>query len=75
MSKNWVAKDTLTKSGAEDLAAKIKAYWMGRGYFCEVWIERISERPDIAAGAATIYAIRSDMVNGLPREADANVDF
>lgn len=74
MSKNWVPKDCLTKSGAINLAATIKAYWLDRGFNVEVWIDRISERPDIAEGAATIYAVRSNLdARGLPAEANGNV--
>ena len=47
---------SMTKSGAERLVAKIKAYWERRGYTPAVWIEPEN----------TAFVIRSEMRGAQP---------
>jgi hypothetical protein len=56
--------DNLEHVGAMRLRKAIKLYWtarLKRDDLVDVWIE------NIAMGDATIYCVRSDLVNGLPR--------
>ena len=68
--------ETLTKPGAQYLAGIIQTYWSRRGHMPMVRIEPISKgyrklSRDGIIGAA--YQVRSDMLNGLPREIVNNV--
>ena len=49
----------LTKREAERDAVSVKAYWMSEGKKISVWVEKIGKHD---------FAVRSDMMNGLPRE-------
>lgn len=74
--KNWIPNDSLNKSGALELAADIKAYWLDRGFNVDVWVERVTQKPESKEGVASIFAIRSNLNEfGLPQGADANVVF
>lgn len=56
--------DLLTLSGAETLLREIAVYWARRQKTVRVWIET----PSMSESKHVIYSVRSDMVNGLPRE-------
>jgi hypothetical protein len=62
----WEPRNFITKAGAEDLAAIIREFWRERGFHVFVWVERVTARADLPEGPRTTYAVRSDMVNGLP---------
>ena len=57
-----MAKDSLSLERAGTLARKIERVWAASGYAVRAWVEPI---PGIEN--ETLYQIRSDMVNGLPR--------
>lgn len=52
------------KASAEKAAATIMAYWQARGYAPSITIE-ICPTPDDSKHKS-VFAVRSDMVNGLP---------
>jgi hypothetical protein len=57
--------DLCNKYGAEVLAARITAYWRERGYEVNCTIH---EQMYVVAMRSARYDVRSDMVNGLPRD-------
>lgn len=60
--------ETLTEAGAHDLAARIMAYWMDRGYFgVEVRVERQAVQQSGFDHGHAIWVVRSDMVGGMPK--------
>lgn len=58
-----MAKDSFSLERASALVRKIESYWRGRGREVRVWIEPISG----IDSDGTVYQVRSDMLNGLPR--------
>jgi hypothetical protein len=64
--------DSWTESGARTLAIRIKAYWFERGQAVRVRIDHVSLGGQKLAGglARTVWCVRSDMVNGLPRRGN-----
>lgn len=59
-----MAYDFVTVGGAEELAARIRAYWADRGYEVQTTVEPFTR---IEGKAETFYVVRSDMVGGLPQ--------
>jgi len=55
-------KNTMTQTGATDLAIEIKNYWVGEGYIPDVWTEALSIEKQ-----GQVWVVRSNMVNGQPR--------
>jgi hypothetical protein len=45
------------------LADKIRRYWSKRGHTVETWLEKFSDK----IAKRSIYFVRSDLVDGLPR--------
>jgi hypothetical protein len=60
--------DTLSGPGAQRLAAVIRDFWSSAGFDAQTDIVRVGGASD----AAPSYAIRSNLLNGLPRGAPAN---
>ena len=56
--------DTFTRQGAGQLARIIMAFWRGRGK--DVRVEIVAEEFRISH-ARTVYCVRSNLLNGLPR--------
>lgn len=58
--------DWCTESGANKLAAMIRAYWLKKGIPIDVWVERM---PSAAArhGTDSVFQIRSNVVNRFDR--------
>lgn len=56
--------ETLNKSGANIIAAKIKAAWMDLGIDVDVWVECIG--PIHSDASRSAWAVRSNMINGIP---------
>ncbi len=54
-------------SQAVRLAARIRDYWAARGCTVSAGIEKVSIPTD--KGRSPLFAITSDLVNGLPRDA------
>lgn len=67
------AKDSFTLARAETLARKIARFWRNQGYNVRVWAEPLAPGPKFSRkdfGADDqFYQVRSDLVNGRPREA------
>jgi hypothetical protein len=64
-------RDTMTESGANLLAADIRAYWLrehGLDVSKSVWAEQGAWS---AAAREAIFVVRSDFVNGMPRQPAA----
>lgn len=59
--------DYMTRDGAEKLAARIKAHWQARG-FHQLDVKASSPPYGLVQGKPR-YDVRSNMLNGLPREA------
>lgn len=55
----------MTQAGAEKLAGKIRGYWAKRGHTVNVTLERIEVPTE---RGPQMFAIRSDMIGGLPSE-------
>ena len=60
--------DYCTQDGAQSLKAKIEAYWAERGQHVLVSLQNVGFHPAIRAAR---FDVRSDMVNGKPRDAHA----
>jgi len=56
-----VTGDTLSRIGAERIAAMIVDYWWRRGFDCVIRLEKSNVLGD------TYWVVRSDLVNGMPR--------
>lgn len=54
--------DYFTEAGAAELANKIKASWMKRGYSINTRVEKTMNPKN----TETLFVVRSDMINGLP---------
>ncbi|HEX3418190.1 MAG TPA: hypothetical protein VHT21_17570 [Stellaceae bacterium] len=61
-TRRGVEVDTLNGLGAALLADRIKKFWAAAGYDIEV-----SLIPFVAGGGKAAYALRSNLVAGLPR--------
>jgi hypothetical protein len=59
------ATDSFTKSGAELLARTIRDYWSARGAAVQT---RVVPLRTVAPGFDSAYVVRSDLVNGKPRD-------
>jgi fatty acid-binding protein DegV len=55
--------DTFSLEGAEMLAAKIAKHWAKQGYAVETRLEKSYD----TIAKRTIYFVRTDLINGLPR--------
>lgn len=60
--------DFCSRDGANALKAKIEAYWRERGASVQVMLHNVGFHPAIRAAR---FDVRSDMVNGMPRNASA----
>lgn len=60
--------DFCSRSGAQELKAKIEAYWRDRGQTVQVMLHNVGFHPAIRAAR---FDVRSDMINGMPRAAGA----
>ncbi len=58
--------DFCSRGGAQALKSKIEAYWRERGHTVMVALHNVGFHPAIRAAR---FDVRSDMVNGMPREA------
>ena len=58
--------DATSDGGARRLKAYIERYWAERGYTVEVHLKRL---PYSGVARVAAFAVTSDMINGLPREA------
>lgn len=59
--------DWLSESGAHRQAEIIRGYWRVRGYHVNVWVELAEDaRKDVIKNGHGVYAVRSNLVNGLP---------
>ena len=67
--------DTLSSTNAYKLAQKIEDYWLGEGYAVKAWIEPV--RASIKSESTgedqvqTIFQVRSDLINGIPKASAA----
>jgi hypothetical protein len=60
------AKDTLSRSGAMQLARRLEKFWHDRGFHAaRFWAEPITER-FAKVGTYEIYRVVCNLVNGLP---------
>lgn len=60
------APDYATQSAAQQLAARITAYWHAAGYpAVRVWLSPYNERP-----LQTSWAVRSNLISGVPPVKD-----
>lgn len=59
-------EDATSDSGARRLKACIERYWTERGYSVTVELKRL---PYSGTARVAAFAVTSDMINGLPREA------
>jgi len=62
--------DYLTEGGALILADRIKRMWQLRGAEVTTWVEMLPGTGKIGgSNAATLFVVRSDLRNGMPRRA------
>lgn len=59
--------DYTSREGAQALKSKIESYWAERGMNVMLALQNVGFHPAIRAAR---YDVRSDMVNGLPRQTD-----
>ena len=59
-------QDLSTKTGAAVLVAKIREYWSERGFAVLLTVEEKGFHP---ATRAVRFEVRSDLVDGLPRQS------
>lgn len=57
--------DFCSRDGALALKAKIEAYWRERGQHVMIALHNVGFHPAIRAAR---YDVRSDMINGMPRQ-------
>ena len=57
--------DNCSRDGAQRLAQKIKDYWKARGVDVTTSFDHMDFKPTMRS---TSVHVRSDMVNGLPRQ-------
>lgn len=62
------APDSFNREGAEQLAARIRAYWQRRGKTVDVRVESNHTGYAPAMRGADWFVVRSDLVNGWPRK-------
>ena len=68
-------RDTLSSTSAYKLAQQIEDYWLGEGYIVRAWIEPV--RAAIKSESTgedqvqTIFQVRSDLINGVPKASSA----
>ena len=67
---NYAHTRTHTLAGATALANRIQAYWAERGYLVQTWV--IEGRYD-PAHRSSRYDVRSDLIDGLPRNRPSAV--
>jgi hypothetical protein len=60
--------DFCSRNGANELKAKIEAYWRARGHNVQVVLHNVGFHPAIRAAR---FDVRSDMINGMPRASGA----
>lgn len=60
--------DFCSRSGAQELKAKIEAYWAERGHKVQIMLHNVGFHPAIRAAR---FDVRSDMINGMPRAPGA----
>ena len=63
----YVGPDLLSLEGATTLVKHIREFWAAKGY--EVMAYMIGDGAD---DRACVYAVRSDLVNGFPRDWKSN---
>lgn len=59
-----LARDLCSKPGAEKLAAALRNHWRGLGYDVKASVVEVGF---FQQARTVVYAVRSDMVNGLPK--------
>lgn len=52
----------------EERAALIRAYWRQHGCDVDVGVRAIVQRHEYGPGKSHFSAVRSDLINGLPRD-------
>lgn len=63
-------RDSLSSDGAHHLAARIREYWRAQGYV-EPYVH-VEAIPNRSKDGYSVYTIRSDMLDGLPRSSSTN---
>jgi hypothetical protein len=58
--------DYCSRAGAQALKDKIEAYWRERGHNVMIALHNVGFHPAIRAAR---YDVRSDMINGMPRQS------
>jgi len=63
--------DWLNEGNARVLACQIKEFWAQHGYHVTTWVEPVfstaEDRRAYGDASGTQFAVRSNLVNGLPR--------
>ncbi len=62
-----IPRDALTHEGALRLAARIRAHWAGLGFDVKTRIEPCADNEEGRGSTPIHYAIRSDLMGGLPQ--------
>jgi hypothetical protein len=71
MNEN-VGDSTFSLAGAEELAARLRAFWRVRGHKVKVWVEQIRTHAADQGHAATMFCVRSNLLCGRPATDAAN---
>jgi hypothetical protein len=71
LSRGTPSRDLFLETGAQEIARRIRKKWAVQGWKVNVWVEPM-QVPDSAQAkegkTRKIYIVRSDMINGVPRE-------
>lgn len=59
--------DSFSERGAHELARRIRAAWAKIGWDVEVRVERIASEEVEDGRSIAHFAVRSDLINGLPQ--------
>lgn len=62
--------DYFTKKGAEELAYKIKYFWAMKGQLVQTEVVKNSGKN---IHNETTYSVRSNLINGLPKQKNVDV--
>ncbi len=60
-----MARDSFSFGGAHLLASRIKKFWRALGRSIEIRVEALPSR---TVNDPTLWVVRSNMLNGLPRK-------
>lgn len=65
--RTYCSTNFCDRAGAEELKARLKAYWTARGYDIDVTVREGGFHPAVRS---VRFDVRSNLVNGLPKKIE-----